>query len=226
MKDLIGKAILSYHLSSDDTPVETFIDDEEDAKMPPSLFFRPLIRMNHLERIALKTCKGKILDVGAGAGCHSLILQKQGFEITALEISKNACEVMKARGIMRIVNTDLYKYSEKSDTILLLMNGFGLARTKEALYRFIKHLKSLLNPNGQIIGDSTDIRYHQKEDINVSDKYYGEVEFQLRYQGEKESFNWLYADDELIKEAALANGLKYELLQRNKSDAFLVRLSN
>ncbi len=226
MKDLIGKAILGYHLSSDDTPVETFIDGEEDAKMPPSIFFRPLIRMSHLERIALKNCKGKILDIGAGAGCHSLILQKQGFEVKALEISENACEVMKARGIERVVNADLNKYSEKTDTILLLMNGFGLARTRHELFGFIKRLKSFLNPNGQIIGDSTDIHYLQKERIIDNDKYYGEVEFQLRYQGEKESFDWLYADEELVKEAAAVNGLKYELLYRNKSDAFLVRLSN
>jgi len=225
MKNLIGKAILQYHLCSDDTPIETLINNEKDAEMPPSLFFRPMIRMNHLERIALKKSKGKILDVGAAAGCHSLILQKQGLEVTALEISADACSVMKSRGIRDVIHQDIFQHETKYDTILLLMNGFGLARSKTDLFKFLKHLKSLLPPGGQVLGDSTDIHYHQKNKEQFSDKYYGEVEFKLHYNGEEEVFSWLYADEQLLMEAAAANQMKYELLYRNKSDAFLVRLS-
>jgi len=67
------------------------------------------------------------------------------------------------------------------------------------------------------------MHYHQKNKEQFSDKYYGEVEFKLHYNGEEEVFSWLYADEQLLMEAAAANQMKYELLYRNKSDAFLVR---
>ncbi len=223
MKNLIGQAIHTYYTLADNTAISTFIDDEQDAEMPPSLFFRSLKGMNHIERMALKLCKGKVLDIGAGAGCHSIILQNQKMDVVALELSEEACAVLKARGIRKVVQQDLYKHNEKYDTILLLMNGFGLARKKSELPKFLLHLKSMLNPQGQIIGDSTDIHYlfqnvlHQKE-------YFGEVQFKLRYKNEEESFPWIYADEELLKETAHKCGLHCDILKRNRNDAFLVRM--
>lgn len=222
-KNLIGLAIQAYHKTGDDSPISTFIDDELDSEMHPSLFFRPLIRMSHIERLALKKCRGKVLDIGAAAGCHSLILQKQGLDVTALEISKEACEVMKSRGVKNVVPQDLNKHKEKYDTILILMNGFGLSRTKKDLPRFLLHLKSLLNKGGQIIGDSTDIHYYQKESF-LKKEYYGEVEFKLNYKNEQEVFPWLYADEILLKEVSNKCGMRCEVIQRNRNDAFLVRI--
>jgi SAM-dependent methyltransferase len=221
--DLIGQAIYAYHFKGDDTPINTFIDDEPDAEMPPALFFRDKRQMNHLEREALKRCKGQVLDVGAAAGCHSLILQRAGNNVTALEISAPACEVMQGRGIKNIVQEDIYHHTGTYDTILLLMNGFGIARTKEQLLPFLKHLKTLLRPGGQIIADSTDIQYHH-EQVSLIKDYYGEVSFRLEYKNQEETFDWLYADPQLIQHAAQACGLTYELLKENRNDAFLVRL--
>lgn len=221
--DLIGQAIYAYHFNGDDKSIATYIDGEPDAEMPPALFFRDKRQMNHLEREALKRCNGKVLDVGAAAGCHSLILQRAGIDVTALEISAPACEVMRDRGIKNIVQEDIYHHSGSYDTILLLMNGFGIARTKEQLLPFFKHLKSLLRPGGQIVADSTDIQYHHDQ-VSLIKAYYGEVSFMLEYKEQAETFDWLYADQQLIQNTARACGLTYELLKENRNDAFLVRL--
>lgn len=221
--DLIGQAIYAYHFHGDDTPIATYIDGESDADMPPALFFRDKRQMNHLEREALKRCKGKVLDVGAAAGCHSLILQRAGLDVTPLEISSPACEVMQDRGIKNIAQKDIYDHTGAYDTILLLMNGFGIARTKEQLLPFLKHLKSLLRLGGQILADSTDIKYHH-EQVSLIKAYYGEVSFRLEYKEHEETFDWLYADPQLIQQTAQACGLTYELLKENRNDAFLVRL--
>jgi 2-polyprenyl-3-methyl-5-hydroxy-6-metoxy-1,4-benzoquinol methylase len=222
--DLIGKAIYAYHFHGDDTTIDTYIDGEPDAQMPPSLFFRDKRHMNHLEREALKRCKGKVLDIGAAAGCHSLILQQAGLDVTANEISSPACTVMHERGIQNIVQEDILHHQGNYDTVLLLMNGLGIARKKNQLLHFLKHLKSLLRPGGQILTDSTDIQYHH-EQLSLTKDYYGEVSFLLEYKGQEETFDWLYADKELIRQTAHACGLKFELLKENRNNAFLVRLS-
>lgn len=223
--NIIGHCISNHYYYQDNTPIHAFIDGEQDADMQPSLFFRPLIRMNFLERIALNHCKGKILDIGAAAGCHSLILQKRGLHVTALEISEEACRVMQERGIDNILNADLYQHDGKYDSLLLLMNGFGLARSKVGLIPFLKHLKGMLNEDGQIIGDSTDILYHFSKQQNVSKEYYGEVIFKLKYKKEQEQFQWLYADEQLLRQSAAEAGLSCETIKRNNNGAFLVRLT-
>lgn len=224
MKNLIGQSILNYHLHHDDTPVITLVDGKPDAELNPSLFFRPYRKINSLERLALKMSKGKILDIGAGAGCHSILLQKRGMDVTALEISKDACQVMEERGIKNIICDDLYNHHEKYDTVLLLMNGFGLARNKQEFPRFLKHIKSLLRAGGQIIGDSTDIYYHFKKSDNLEKNYFGEVSFDLKYKAQHESFQWIYPDEQLIAEVADQLEMKCEVSERNNQDAFLVKL--
>lgn len=224
MIHLIGQAIHHYHNDGDDTPITTYIDGEKDEEMSPKLFFRSFIQMNYLERAALKLCKGEVLDIGAAAGCHSLILQKRGLSVTALEISEAACEVMKQRGVKTVINEDLLAHQGKYDTILLLMNGFGLAQRKALLPAFVNHLKDMLRPGGQIIGDSTDITYHFEKSEQKDKAYYGEVDFKLSYKKQEEHFPWLYADENLLKEAAFDAQLNFEVIERNNRNAFLVRM--
>lgn len=224
MSQLIGKSIYNFHHTGDDTPILTFIDNQADAEMNPSLFFRSHRKMNRLEKTALRHCKGKILDVGAAAGCHALYLQEKGFDVTALEISSQACEVMQKRGIKKVIHTDIFQHGAQYDTILLLMNGFGMAQSHAQLGKFIAHLKKLLAPGGQIIGDSTDIYYYHQKRMLQKD-YFGDVEFRLEYKGESETFPWLYADEELLHFTAKSLVLKTQTLARNNSDAFLMRMS-
>ena len=181
--DPIGQAVLNYHQSNDNTPIKVFSQVVEDEDLPPDYFFRVHNDMPLLERIALKNCKGKVLDVGAGAGCHSLWLQSKKIDVTALEVSQLCCETMQQRGIKKVINNSIYDHSDiHYDTIILLMNGIGIAATIEGLKTLLSHLKTLLNKTGKILLDSSDLIYlYEQEDgtflLDVNSlSYYGEVD--------------------------------------------------
>ena len=200
MKDLFGTAILDYQTnnSPEDIITETTIS-EADA-MEVSYLFRSFKDMPILEQKALQLAKGKILDVGCGAGSHSLYLQEKGLEVTAIDISENAIKACKLRGLKnaRVQNILDLDVKEKYDTILLLMNGTGIFGTLANTSKYLQKLKSVLSPNGQILIDSSDIIYMFDEDEDGSkwipaDGYYGELTFTISYKNEREAaFPWLY----------------------------------
>lgn len=234
MKDLFGKAILDYQTNNapEDLITETSISDADE--MSAAYLFRDYDKMPVLEKKALNLAKGRVLDVGCGAGSHSLYLQNEKrMQVTAIDISKNAIEACRLRGIKdaRVRNVmDLE--SETFDTILLLMNGAGMCGKLKNISPFLKKLKSLLNPGGQILLDSSDIIYMFDEDedggkwIPGDVDYYGEVIFNITYKKEKEiPFNWMYIDYNTLQNAANANGMKCELLEEGKHYDYLARLS-
>lgn len=220
-KDPTGQAISNFFHFHDNTPIvvkSSLIDDE---LLPPDYFFRGEAELPLLEKLALKHCSGTVLDVGAGAGCHSLLLQEKGIEVTALEISRLCCEVMKLRGIKNVVQADIFEYSgEQYDTILMLMNGVGLADSPDGLPKLIIKLKSLLKPNGKILLDSSDLIYlYEQPDGSVelnlnAGQYYGVVDYRLRYkQFIGKRFNWLFADQGLLADAAEMAGMKARIVE-------------
>ena len=235
MKDLFGKAILDYQTNNnpEDIITETSISEADD--MSVSYLFRSYKEMPKLEQKALQLAKGKVLDVGCGAGSHALYLQNERkLEVTAIDISENAIEACKLRGLKNaeIVNVLDLDASEKFDTILLLMNGTGIFGKLNQISTYLQKLKNLLNEGGQILIDSSDIIYmfDQDEDgayeINANG-YYGELTFSLEYKGEKEDeFDWLYLDYNTLQNAAHANGLECELILEGEHFDYLARLTN
>ncbi len=229
--DAMGMAIHHFHFNNDNSPVHVLLNGKEEPLLHPNLFFRKWHQMKKLEKIALSECHGEVLDIGAAAGCHSLILQHRKFIVTAMDNSALSYEVMKSRGIEKIVLGDLWNLkNQKFDTILLLMNGFGLSRKAEDLTEFLKHLKGLLQPGGQILGDSTDIRYYLSqnglhENIRTGAKYFGDVTFRLEYKELLSDFYWTYPDKQKLEECAKNAGLKFKVLFETKATEFLVQLS-
>lgn len=229
--DPMGMAVMDYLKSGVDKPIRIWINDVEEPLLYPSVFFRSGNELPEIEKTALSVTKGKVLDVGAGAGCHSLELISRHLEVVSIEKSSKLCDVMKIRGLHHVVNQDVMDYHQVGfDTILLLMNGFGIAGTEDHLVDFLTHLKALLNPGGQIVGESTDIFYmiEQKpamREIDLAAGYYGEVNFKLRYQNEEAVLKWLYADEFLLEAIAGEAGLNFEILDRGPDYNFLCRLS-
>ncbi|WP_026715089.1 class I SAM-dependent methyltransferase [Flavobacterium daejeonense] len=233
MKDLFGKAILDYqtHNSPENIITETTISEEDE--MDVAYLFRPFDEMPNIEQKALELAKGKILDVGCGAGSHSLYLQNQKkLEVTAIDISANAVKACKLRGLKNAFVQDILTLeNETFDSIILLMNGTGIFGTLKNTPKFLQKLKSLLNPGGQILIDSSDIIYMFDEDEDgafevPANSYYGELEFIIQYKGETEdSFSWLYLDYNTLQNAAIANGFQCELILEGEHYDYLVRLS-
>ncbi|MHC0446912.1 class I SAM-dependent methyltransferase [Flavobacterium sp. 3-218] len=234
MKDLFGKAIFDFYTknSPEDIITETSISEEDE--MSVEYLFRTYNEMPKIEQKALQLANGKILDVGCGAGSHALSLQNErNLEVTAIDISEKAIETCRLRGIKNVKVQNILDFEgEKFDTILLLMNGTGIFGQLKNCNTYLTKLKSLLNPGGQILIDSSDIIYMFDEDedggkwIPSENDYYGELVFNISYKGEKEEpFDWLYLDYNTLQNAAIANGLNCELILEGEHYDYLARLS-
>jgi SAM-dependent methyltransferase len=234
MKDLFGTAILDYQInnSPEDLITETTISEEDE--MSVAYLFRDFSGMPILEQKALLLAKGKVLDVGCGAGSHSLYLQNEKkMDVIAIDISEKAIKACKLRGVSNAKVEDilLFETSEKFDTIILLMNGTGIFGKLENVSKYLQKLKSLLVENGQILIDSSDIIYMFDEDEDGGKwisgaAYYGELEFTVTYKGQKEApFPWLYMDYNTLQNAAIANGMQCELVLEGEHYDYLARLT-
>ncbi len=234
MKDLFGKAILDYQTNNapEDLITETTISEEDE--MSVAYLFRSYDEMPQMEQKALQLAKGKILDVGCGAGSHSLYLQNErNLDVTSIDISANAIQACTLRGLKNAKVQDVMTLeNEKYDTILLLMNGAGMCGKLKNIPNFLLKLKSLLNPGGQILLDSSDIIYMFDDDedggkwIPSKNEYYGEIVFNISYKGEKEKpFDWMFIDYNTLQNAALDNGFQCELILEGEHYDYLAKLS-
>ncbi|MFH6602191.1 class I SAM-dependent methyltransferase [Maribacter algicola] len=231
--DIMGMALLDYQNGKYTEDIITYSSLDEQDIIPLPHFFRRFHEMPAIEQKALKLCRGTILDIGCGAGSHSLYLQEENFEVTALDNSKGAIETCRQRGIRNVHLENFYDFKgERFDTVLLLMNGLGLAEKLDRLDRFLSHIKTLINQNGQVIVDSSDIIYMFDEDedggrwLPDTKGYYGEVEFVMEYKGEKsDPFWWLYCDFNTLERAATANALNCELIIQGEHYDYLARLT-
>ena len=229
-KDLFGKALLDFYHGNafEDIITSTNISDED--VLPLDYLFRSFSDMPKIEQQALKLANGEILDVGCGSGSHSLYLQEKGFNIKAIDISKGAIEVCKKRGILNAELLSLLDEKETFDTILLLMNGTGIFQTLKALPEYLAHLKNLLNENGQILIDSSDIKYiYEDEDggfwQDLNSGYYGELDYFLSYKNEKElPMKWLYLDFNTLNIACASVGLWCEMVVEGDHFDYLAKL--
>lgn len=219
-KDPMGTAIAEYHRTGRAGTLRVFSSQFDEDEIPVEQLFRTLDEMPAIEQRALAMARGKILDVGAGSGCHALAMQTMGKEVTAIDISELSVEVMRQRGVVDARALDLYDehFVERFDTILLLMNGSGIIGNMEGMERFFYRMKQLLKPGGRIYMDSSDLKYlFEEEDgsylIDVAGEYYGLVDFQMQYKQVKgESFDWLYIDFDTLAYYAEQYGFTAEVV--------------
>ena len=212
--DPIGKAVNDFFRGITGETILVRTDIAEDETLSPAYFFRTFDEMPVQEQEALKRCKGKILDIGAGAGAHSVWLSNNGLDVVSIDISPLSCETMRDRGLKEVFCEDIYSLcDQKFDTILLLMNGAGVAQTLSGLPVLLDHLKNLLNPGGKILADSSDLLYLFTDEngeswIDIaSDTYYGEMEYQLSYKNIKgKKFPWLFVDPDTLTDYAERSG--------------------
>src|SRR5687768_11808684 len=123
--DPMGLALEAYLNGDKTATIKVISSIAEDDKIPVSYLFRSFNEMPELEQMALEACRGKVLDIGAGAGSHALYLQEKGFNVKAFDISEKAVNVMAALGVLQPEARDFWQFEpgEKYDTLLLLMNG-------------------------------------------------------------------------------------------------------
>ncbi len=232
-QDPIGKAMHDFFHGFTGESILVRTDIAEDETLSPAYFFRAFEQMPVQEQEALKRCKGKVLDIGAGAGAHSVWLKNNGLEVTSIDISPLSCETMRERGLTDVLCSDIYSLTDKKyDSILLLMNGAGVAQTLPGLPVLLDHLKNLLNSGGRILADSSDLLYLFTDENGdswvdiASDTYYGEMEYQLSYKNIKgKKFPWLFVDPDTFSDYAEKSGFTVVDKVRGLHFDYLVELA-
>ncbi len=175
-QDAYGQQLLAQFHSRTGT-VEIIERDDRfvDTGSEAGLYFRNYQQWSPPERRAIKLAKGRVLDIGCGAGRHSLYLQQKGFDVTGIDISPGAVKVCKLRGLKKAhvrPITDVDKFKPNSfDTILMLGNNFGLFGSSSRAKLLLKKLDRITSPAAQIIAgtrnpfktdDPNHLQYHRR----------------------------------------------------------------
>ena len=231
-KDPMGAAIADYFTKGRAAKLRVFSSLFDEDEIPAEQLFRTFDKMPVLEQEALRRATGKILDCGAGSGCHALALQDMGKQVEAIDISPLSVETMQKRGVRQAYCVNLFDehYLQKFDTILMLMNGSGIIGKLENMSTFFAKMKQLLNPGGCIYMDSSDLRYlFEDEDgsflIDLAGGYYGEIDFRMQYKQVKgDTFDWLYIDFQTLSYYASENGFRAELVKEGEHYDYLACL--
>ena len=230
--DAMGNAIADYARTGKAAKLivtSTMLDDDE---MPVEVLFRTFDEMPAIEQEALRLAQGKILDVGAGSGCHALALQEMGKDVCAIDISLLSVDVMRERGVRnaRAINLFDERLCDRFDTIILLMNGAGMIQRLENTPDFFMRMRQLLAPGGKILMDSSDLMFlYENEDgsydIDLNGDYYGQLDFAMHYKDIKgEPFDWIYIDFDTLSVHAEANGFTCRLVKEGEHYDYLAEL--
>lgn len=230
--DPMGAAMLDFLQGTTDGEVIVESNLAEEDIISVDYLFRTREEMPEWEQLALEECKGTVLDIGAGSGCHSLVLQEQGYQVTALDISEGAVQAMQKQGVEQVILQDVFRLQPvtKYDTLLLLMNGIGIAGTLEGLERLLERCKALLKVGGQVLLESADILYmFEDEDgsvlLDLNAGYYGEVKYNMKYKSHESGwFDWLFIDPAVLEDYAEKHGYTFEILYEGEAGNYLARL--
>ena len=229
--DPMGSAIADYHATGKAARLRVFSPMFDEDEIPVATLFRTFDEMPAIEQEALQTASGAILDVGAGAGCHSLALQAMEKRVTAIDISPLAVATMRERGVKDVREADFFTLDGRFDTILMLMNGIGIVGSLQRLPAFFLQVDRLLAPGGQLLCDSSDICYIFEDedgfiDLTGIEGYYGELTYQMQYKSVKgEPFPWLFIDPETLRDQAAAHGFHCDIIARGPHYDYLARLT-
>ena len=228
-RDPFGAGMWAWYQGSLSAVIKVYSDVAVNDFIPVQHLFRTYSQMPVWEQRALDACRGSILDIGAGAGSHSLELQNRGLEVYAMDISPGAVKMMELRGIQHILHRSIWEYEDSTfDTLLMMMNGIGLVGDLKGLNLFLQKAAKLLRPGGQILLDSSDIFYlfEEEDSIEPHPVYYGIIQFQMSYKevlGER--FNWLYIDYERLQKHARLFGFSCEKIINGNHYEYLARLT-
>ena len=227
-KDPFGAAMWAWYKGRQNAVVTVYSDIAVDDIIPVRYLFRSRSNMPDWEVVALDACRGRVLDIGAGTGCHSLEIQHMNLEVVAIDISPGAVSMMKTRGVRQVEHQSFWDYKGgKFDTLFLMMNGIGLVGNLKGLNQFLQKARQILMPGGQILLDSSDIAYLFEDDIDLvpNPLYYGIIQYRMEFEKiAGNTFEWLYIDYPRLKKHAGLFGFTCEKLAEGGHFEYLARL--
>lgn len=208
-RDVFGKVFMALHRGESSTHT-TERDDGYINTTDGAMYLFTYDQWPEYERKALLETRGKVLDIGLGAGRHALWVQEQGYEVVGIDISPLAVEVSKLRGVKDCMVMDMRNLDfpdEHFDTVLMLGANIGIGGDVHITQQILKGIHRITKPDGIIIGSTRDpvktdkpahLAYHQKN--HERGKPPGLVSIRLGFQGEySDWFDFLMLGVEELK---------------------------
>lgn len=226
----LAAALLDHHQTGRPRRVEATRADGASFEIETEEYFTLDGTLAALDELALDRCRGRVLDVGAGAGRHALALEARGLEVVAIDVSPLAVSLCRKRGVrdarvcdvMRLDSADVLG---QFDTLFFGMQTIGVAGGVETLGRLLERLTSVLHSGGEIIVDSSELRDAWEGDDTDTTPGRGEIVLSTRYRGwHGAAFPWLYLSESDLRAVAADAGFEMETLGRVDSGEFLAAL--
>jgi SAM-dependent methyltransferase len=153
--DLFADALWDYdETGRADLRIER--DDGRVDREDVSWYFTSPREFPRHEKAALEFARGRVLDIGCGAGRHALYFQKRGLRVTAVDASPRIVELARARGVkdVRVANAcgRLPFRDGEFDTVILFGNNLGICGTLPRFRRMLRELHRITSPRGRILG--------------------------------------------------------------------------
>ncbi len=229
--------------------LKAVLEDGEEDPLPLSELLR-LRGLPDTEAMALAMCRGSVLDVGAGSGVHSLLLQDQGVDVTAMDAQPELVELMRTRGVEQVCCADILELDQSAnamtwDTLLFMMNGLGLCGDLDGLRRLLVRCHTMVADGGAVLADGCDLRLspapEEADRIRLrldAGREFCEAQLQMTFesrsggsgeerQGERlvgAPFAWLYVDYATLEQVADEAGWSCQCVFSGGAE-YLARLS-
>jgi len=198
-----------------------------------SRYFQGYNKWSNVSKAVLRAVKGRILDLGAGAGRHALHYQKEGFEVYAVDDSPLAVEVMKKRGISNVLVGDITRLAELNfqegffNTVLLMFNNFGLGGDTPTIIEYLREFYRITNNKAKIItvGINPDIS-NEPDHVEYNRSLMqrdcsGSIKLRVEYKGMIGMWYTLYMiSPKKMAEIILRAGWKVERFVRPESSKY------
>jgi len=158
-EDAFGQEIWAYYKGERTSEIVERDDGYFDVSSGPKMYFSEYDDWHSVDRKAMEFVKGRVLDIGCGAGRHSLYFQKKGFDVLGIDSSPLAIEVCKLRGLEKakvVAIEDINFKPDSFDTIIMMGNNFGLFGSFKKAKMLLKKFHKMTSINGLIIASTRD----------------------------------------------------------------------
>jgi SAM-dependent methyltransferase len=228
-QDAFGRVLLDYLEGRSHAATVVERDDGFTDSENPGAYLANFRRWFAVERRALRYVRGRVLDVGVGAGRVALELQQRGHTVVGIDVSPLVARVARRRGVTNVrllALEDIDASLGRFDTVVMFMNNFGLFGSEAKAKRLLRRLHALTPDEGRIVATSSDFTGNRSPDHRAyrrrnteRGRMPGQFRYRLRYRKHATPwFDWLFVSPREMEGLLRGTGWHLHRVIRHEGD--------